>query len=207
MNATIVTPWSNHTEFARDYWAAVAAAGTPPTIVIDNASCPPLPNGIRLDVNVGFCRANNIGLEMARTDAVVFLNNDIAATRPDWLDLLLDKLEPGVLVGAQLRSDPHAQVDGHPMPYLDGWCVAGMREDLVDLGGFDESLEEPAYYSDNMLCLEARAAGMVLREARVGLRHKLNGSTDPLSPSTVSATEANRAMFVNRARQLLLAAA
>ena len=63
-----------------------------------------------------------------------------------------------------LRYDNHAKVDDQSLPYLDGWCLAGMREDLLELGGFDESLEEPAYYSDNLLCLEARAHGMTLRD-------------------------------------------
>ena len=58
-----------------------------------------------------------------------------------------------------LRFGRHADVDGEQFPYIDGWCLAGMREDLLRLGGFDEGLDEPAYYSDNLLCLEARAAG------------------------------------------------
>ena len=68
----------------------------------------------------------------------------------------------------------HSDVDGHSFPYIDGWCLAGMREDLLRLGGFDESLQEPAYYSDNLLCLEARAAGMTLRDVRPGLDHLEN---------------------------------
>jgi GT2 family glycosyltransferase len=197
---TVVTPWHNHLELAHDYWAAIAAADAT-ALVIDNGSSPPLPNAVRLDENAGFSRACNLGLQLARTDAILWLNNDVAATSTDWLRPILDALEPGVLVGAQLRYDQHGSVDGEPLPYLDGWCLAGMRDDLLDLDGFDEAYEEPAYFSDNDLCLRARFAGMTLREARVGLRHKLNvtaGHTEAVR----RATNANRERFERVAREL-----
>lgn len=200
---TLVTPWLDHMELADDYWKAVAHAGPGvQVLVVDNGSVPPLPNAHRLGHNAGFSRACNVGLELARTDAVLFLNNDVAATGSGWAQPLREALEPGVLVGAQLRNDPHSRVDGQALPYLDGWCIGGMREDLLELGGFDESLEEPAYYSDNLLCLEARAAGMGLREVRVGLRHKLN-VTAGHGEAVVAATVANRERFEVRARQLI----
>src|SRR5207253_8391938 len=109
---------------------------------------------------VGFGRACNAGLRMARTDAVLFLNNDVIAKARGWLEPIRNALEPGVLVGAELCSDPHGAVDGVSMPYLDGWCLAGMTEDLLELGGFDETFQPPAYFEDNDLCLRARMAGM-----------------------------------------------
>jgi len=136
---------------------------------------------------------------------VIFLNNDIYASEQGWLERLAFQVEPGVLVGAQLRTDRHADVDGHKMPYLDGWCLAGMREDLLSLGGFDDTLDEPAYYSDNLLCLEARAAGMMLREVGIGLRHKLN-VTAGRNSQVRQATMANRSRYIARARELLVAA-
>ena len=129
--------------------------------------------------NLGFAEGSNAGLRRARGEAVLFLNNDIRLGRRGWLEEIRQAVEPGVLVGP-LRGDFHSQVDGHPMPYIDGWCLAGMTDDLLALGGFDADLEEPAYYSDNLLCLEARAAGMTLRDLRVGLdpqaeRHRRQG--------------------------------
>jgi GT2 family glycosyltransferase len=124
--------------------------------------------------------------------------------RPDWLERLIAQVQPGVLVGGQLRTDPHASVDGERFPYLDGWCVAGMRDDLLSLGGFDETLEEPAYYSDNLLSLEARAAGMTLLEVTGGLRHKLN-QTAKTDPNVRAATLANQARYQARVRELTVA--
>jgi GT2 family glycosyltransferase len=199
---TIVTPWVNHRELEKDYWTAVRGANV---LVIDNGSDPPLPNAWRLDENIGFSRACNLGLELARTDAVLFLNNDIRATWAEWLAPIISALEPGVLVGAQLRNEQHGWVDGEPFPYLDGWCLAGMREDLLEIGGWDETYDEPSYFGDNDLSLRARAYGMSLREVKVGLIHKLNVTAGHTQRVT-DATNANRARFQARARQLLEAA-
>lgn len=204
---TVVTPWWNHTELADDYWRAIAHAGPGvEVIVVDNGSSPPLPNAYRLPENTGFSHACNVGLELARTDAVLFLNNDIVATQANWAQPLRQALEPGVLVGARLRNDSHAAVDGVPLPYLDGWCLGGMRDDLLELGGWDEGYLEPAYFGDNDLCLRARAEGMVLREVRVGLRH-LENETAGYDERVRDVTLRNFERFADRARQLLAVAA
>ena len=198
--ATVVTPWLNHRELERDYWAAMRAANAR-VLVIDNGSQPRLPNGVRSETNLGFSAACNLGLHHAHTDAVLFLNNDIRATSADWLATIEDALEPGVLVGSNLRYDSHADVDGEPFPYLDGWCLAGMRADLLALGGWDETLAEPSYYGDNLLCLEARLAGFALREVRVGLEHLTNRTAGPSTDENVrAATMANRERYIARAR-------
>lgn len=199
----VVTPMWNHPANIPDFMAAIEAGRPDELIVVDNGSTPPvgLP-GIRLERNTGFSHACNVGLAAAKSDAVLFLNDDIAMTSPDWLDRIRDAVEPGLLVGAQLRYDAHADVDGERFPYLDGWCLAGMRDDLLELGGFDESYDEPAYYVENDLCLRARAAGMSLREVRVGLRHKLNVSAND-HPNVAAASAANRERYVAAARDLL----
>ena len=134
----------------------------------------------------------------------MFLNNDVELVEHGWLDTIRDTLEPGILVGARMRNDDHAKVDGHQVPYLDGWCLAGMRDDLLSLGGFDTTLAEPAYYSDNLLCLEARAAGMELAEVKVGLRHLQGVTSDPGGNigAVGYAARKNRRVYIDRARQL-----
>ena len=211
MNISIVTCWLEHPELAPDYVEAVEdeLADDDEVIVIDNGDCPALPLQFRvIDVgdNLGFAEGSNAGLRRARCEAVLFLNNDIRLGRRGWLEEIREALEPGVLVGP-LRGDFHSQVDGHPMPYIDGWCLAGMTDDLLALGGFDADLEEPAYYSDNLLCLEARARGMTLRDLRVGLTHKLNVTAGKAwLPSVQAAAAPNRARYMARARELLVAA-
>lgn len=208
MSVAVVTPWHNHPELAADYMAALAWGiddGTDELLVVDNGSDPPLEfAAIRNDDNLGFCAASNKGLHAAAADVVVFLNNDIRATAPGWLFHLAAAVDPGVLAGAQLRCDAHANVDGCVMPYLDGWCLAGMRDDLLELGGWDESLAEPAYYSDNLLCLRARAAGMTLRKARgVTLEHICGATSDGDPEARARASAENRAKYVAEVRATL----
>lgn len=207
-SVAIVTPWFEHRELWPDYLTVIKDARPDELWIVDNGSDPPLGFAtIRLDGNRGFSGGSNTGLHAAHTEVVVFLNSDVHLIDVGWLDRLLDAIEPGVLVGPQLRSDPHANVDGRVMPYLDGWCCAGMRDDLLALGGFDESLLEPAYYSDNLLCLEARAAGMTLREVALGLGHKGGATSQPgVNPQVRRATAYNRDVYIARARELLVPA-
>lgn len=202
---TVVTPWQNHPELADEYWKAIHVAGQHvDVIVVDNGSDPPLPNAIRLDYNSGFSHASNLGLQLARTDAVLFLNNDIFATQEGWLLPILDALEPGVLVSPVIRYDEHGMVDGMPLPYADGWCLAGMRADLLELGGFDEDYQEPSYFGDNDLSFRARLNGMVLREAPTGIAHlasKTSGGVE--GPGVKAAYQANYRRFASMVRDVL----
>src|SRR3990167_5242557 len=183
---TVVTPWHNAHELADGYWTALVSSGAEAIYVIDNGSGPPVDAEFRSETNLGFSRASNIGLHKADTDAVLFLNNDIVHTAPGWLDPIRSALRPGVLVGAQLRVDEHTKVDGRAIPYLDGWCLAGMRDDLLALGGWDEEYEEPSYYGDNDLCLRAKAAGMKLVQVPVALRHLGNYTSRQFDVSGVT---------------------
>jgi GT2 family glycosyltransferase len=200
---TVVTPWHNHRDLERDYWAALRHEDCQ-VIVIDNGSNPPLPNAWRLDFNSGFSHASNVGLELARTDAVLFLNNDVFATSEGWLEPIRAALEPGVLVGPVIRYDEHGMVDGHQLPYLDGWCLAGMRDDLLELGGFDEDYDEPSYFSDNDLSFRARVAGMTLREAPTGIAHLASRTSGgETAPGVMETCRANAARFAAVVREAL----
>ncbi len=204
MTVAIVTPWFNHPDLWVDYQKVIAAAKADEVWIVDNGSDPPLDfSTLRLYENKGFSGGCNAGLHMADTDAIVFLNNDVELLEADWLEVLMDALEPGILVGPRIRTDPHTLVDGQVVPYLDGWCLAGMRDELLELGGWDETLAEPAYFSDNLLCLEARAHGFRLREAPVGLRHKQSVTTRSMKERGVAATNANQARYLARARELI----
>ena len=200
---TVVTAWLNHRELERDYWNAVNTEDCE-VLIVDNGSTPPLPNAHRLDFNSGFSHASNVGLNLARTDAVLFLNNDIFADKPGWLEPIREALEPGVLVGPVIRFDRHGSVDGHELPYLDGWCLAGMREDLLGLGGFDEDYQEPSYFSDNDLSFRARLAGMTLREARTSVGHLASQTSGGVTgPGVQAAYDANQRRFRAVVREAL----
>ncbi len=202
---TVVTPWLEHHELAEDYITAIGQADE--VIIVDNGGAPEIPGAKVLTPteNLGFAKACNLGLRQAFCDGVLFLNNDIVVEDSGWLSNVREALAPGVLVGP-LRRGLHASVDGRPLPYIEGWCLAGMRSDLLALGGFDETLTEPAYYSDNLLCLEAESKGMELRDLRVGLRHLENRTAgNQWEPSVLAASSDNKARFQARARDVLAA--
>jgi GT2 family glycosyltransferase len=203
LSITIVTPWKNHREeLERAYFSAIRVVDAE-LLIVDDGSDPPLPNGIR-PRQPGFAGACNAGLYTARTDAVLFLNNDIVAHAKDWIEPIRDALEDGVLVGGNLVNSPHGRVDGEPMPYLDGWCLAGMTDDLLELEGFDETFDEPSYYGDNDLCFRARLAGMRLREARVQLEHLRNRTIGVPDQRVRDVTLRNKARFEARVREALI---
>lgn len=204
----IVTPWLGHVELADDYFAAVdRRLPGDGLLIVDNGSEPPLEFAhLYSEDNLGFSGGCNVGLRHATADAVLFLNNDIAVVRSHWLEEIREALEPGVIVGP-LRDGPHTEVDGQRFPYVDGWCLAAMRKDLLELGGWDETFVEPSYFGDNDLCLRARGAGMTLRDVRVGLRHKENVTAGSAREAQVAeATRLNRDRYVARVRELLVTA-
>lgn len=211
MNVSIVTPWWNHDDLLMTYGLSLSNAKSygHEIIVVDDCSDPPLDFAhIRMDERSGFARCCNAGLAEATREAVLFLNNDVKATREDWLQKLVAKFEPGFLVGARMRFDRHGDVDGERYPYLDGYCLGGMTEEIRSLGGFSEDYEEPAYYSDNDLCLRARLAGMSLREVRVGLEHTPGTTTGPADdPAKIRVTEANYLTYQAKVREWLGVAA
>jgi len=201
----IVTPWYEHPELAADYIDAVGPELRPgdDVVIVDNGGAPDLPfRTHRAAANLGFAAASNLGLGLTDSSAVLFLNNDVSLGRRGWLEQIRQALAPGILCGP-VRLQAHADVDGTSFPYIDGWCLAGMRDDLLSLGGFDATLAEPAYYSDNLLCLTARLAGMTLRDVRVALHHKTSVTSGPeRNPQVQAASAQNRERYVELARSI-----
>lgn len=203
-SVSIITPWRDHPEFRQEYDKAVKAADANQVLIIDDGSREPVEGAAyRFDENVGFCEACNKGLKLATSDVVVFLNNDIRLLRDDWLDVVLQAIEPGVLAGPSLRSDVHCAVDGHILPYLDGWCLACLRTDFEALGAWDTTYQQPPYYADNDLCLRAQATGMRLLEVPVHLEHLLNGTSDDDKTGRMKVTIENRKLYEQRVRYVL----
>jgi GT2 family glycosyltransferase len=148
-----------------------------------------------------FSRMNNLGAEAARGDHLVFLNDDVQALRPDWLEYLVAQIQRPEIgaAGAKLvyRSGAiqHAGIAtgitdgaGHPgrgsfrtdeYPWLDltrnvsavTGACLGIRKSV-----FNElsGFDEafPVNYNDVDLCLRARQSGyLIVFEPRAVLRH------------------------------------
>jgi hypothetical protein len=80
-----------------------------------------------------------------------------------------------------------------------------MRDELLELGGFSEDYEEPAYYSDNDLCFRARLAGMTLREVRCGLEHLGQVKEGLIDPDVERVLYANQALYRERVLEAVAA--
>ncbi|NVK55262.1 MAG: glycosyltransferase [Alteromonadaceae bacterium] len=70
---------------------------------------------LKLGENVGFGRANNIGVENARSDNLILMNSDILPKSPGWLDKILSSLDAddtGIVGARLLFEDGSIQHDG-----------------------------------------------------------------------------------------------
>jgi GT2 family glycosyltransferase len=175
--------------------------GQPPVvpfevIVVDDASQDETPRmleaygdgvrAVRLDANQGFAGACNAGVEAARGELLVFLNNDTIPVT-GWLDSLVrhvDAHPAAGIVGAKLlfpnETIQHAGVvicqDGNPRHLYAGFpaahravnvsrrfqavtaaCMLVRREAFESAGGFDEAYRN--CLEDTDLCLRAGEAG------------------------------------------------
>jgi GT2 family glycosyltransferase len=142
---------------------------------------------VKNEENLGFAKANNIGVRRARGNWIVLLNPDTVVTR-DWLDSLVrcagSSAEVGVVTPKLLRLDGRT-VDstGHVFDFRTGYssdrgngetdvgqyddveevpsccfaCAAIKREVFDHIGFLDEKMI--LYFEDVDYCIRARIAG------------------------------------------------
>lgn len=151
----------------------------------------------RMDHNIGFGPAVNIGLQHSKGKFLVILNNDTLLA-PSWLDNLLSVVEKDPSVGIvspvtnyvgegpqidssaqNLSADPvaiaqHAKSVSERMDVfyepnrLVFFCVL-IRRELVDLIGYLDEGYEKGNFEDDDYCLRTRMAGYRLAIARNAL--------------------------------------
>lgn len=165
-------------------------------IVVNDCSSDETPDvltrirGLRVlhnEQNMGFVDSCNRGVDMARGQYVVLLNNDTAVSE-NWLDTLYETFEfrpDAGLVGSQLvYPDGRLQESGgiifsdgsgwnygrlqdaadprynylREVDYCSGAAIMFKRELFRELGGFDTRYR-PAYYEDTDLAFKMREAG------------------------------------------------
>jgi GT2 family glycosyltransferase len=144
---------------------------------------------IRLDRNMFFGEASNIGAEHATGDLILFLNNDIKVT-PGSIESLVETLERKYCagaVGAKILHPNNDLLEAGGIIRPDGWgiqlgkgnmklpagfadatritdycsgaCLLMRTRVFLDLGGFDPSFD-PAYFEDVDLAIRLRAIGL-----------------------------------------------
>jgi GT2 family glycosyltransferase len=161
---------------------------------------------VRLSTNRFFGEANNIGVEHALGEHVLFLNNDVKVT-PGWLEGLMEALNrehgagavgPRMLypdgrlqeAGAFIRPDgwvvQFGKASTPPAWYLESnqvvdYCSAAcllMRiSDFLNSGGFDP-LYDPAYFEDVDLAIRLRSVGLFVYYCKeVAVYHEENATS------------------------------
>lgn len=154
------------------------------------------------EVNRGFAAANNQGLQIARGDYLVLLNNDTQVTS-GWLATLRRHLQRnprlGLIgpvtnnIGNQARVDirytnladmPHAARrytcrhlgESFPLPTLAFFCVMLRRSTYVRVGALDEAYGL-GFFEDDDYCRRVEAIGMFSACARdVFIHHHLSAT-------------------------------
>lgn len=123
---TLITVTYNNLEELRSWWQGVQLRGAR-WIVVDNNSTdegPDFAEGlgaevIRLAQNIGFSRANNVGLRAVRTTYVAFVNPDVTVEIPSLAVLERVISERDAIVSPQLTNpDGSIQPNGRGLPFL-----------------------------------------------------------------------------------------
>lgn len=184
-------------------------------------------NLVEVGVNRFFGEGNNIGVDFARGDFIVFLNND-AFVEPGWIEALASSMRDDPTVAAVgpmfLYPDGRVQeVGGIAVPtgdvmqigkgtvwgpdhfdtpcvvdYCSAACLLMRRADFLAVGGF--GLEwEPAYYEDTDLCLKLwTQCGKVMVNPNARVVHIESKTTSDRRLQLHDISEINRARFVKK---------
>lgn len=191
--SVIIPAWNLHEMTAQAVESVRATCGGE-VIVVDNGSDPPiemLDTTIRNDANEGFARACNQGAKAASGDVLVFLNNDTVC-RQGWLDAMLARFSPEVIVGAHLLyPDGGTQHSGvffrrnqglleafnrtqpapsGEVPGVTGACLMIGRDRFEALGGWDETFRN-AYEDVDLILRHRQAGGRVWFESTAEVVH------------------------------------
>lgn len=146
---------------------------------------------LRNHINIGFLRSCNLGLQKAKGEYVVILNNDIQVTQ-NWLNSLIKTFYlfpdtgaagPKVLfpdgklqeAGGKINRDATTQLIGNlddpnkpqynfirVVDYCSACCLMLKTETATKLKGFDSSFA-PAYSEDVDLCIRLQKQGLKIR--------------------------------------------
>ena len=206
-------------------------------IVVDNGSAPEhiatlqheFANTIRVlavGVNRYYGEGNNIGVEAARGEYVVLMNNDAVVTS-GWLAALMPHLTPavGVVAPSFLYPDGRVQECGanvdenglsqqylkfgnqHELPrepfycdYVSGALMLMRKRDYLQVGGLDLSYE-PGYYEDVDFCLKLLAHGLrtiCVAEQRIFHNENATSSDPVLGFNADELVEISRKVFLTR---------
>ncbi len=182
---------------------------------------------VEVGENRFFGEGNNIGVDFAHGDYIVFLNND-AFVQPGWIEALADSMrnDPTVAAVGPMLLYPDGRVqevggmalptgdvvqvgkgavwgpDHYDVPCTVDFCSAAClmmrRADFLTVGGFGFEWE-PAYYEDVDLCLKLwTQCGKVIVNPAARVVHIESKTTSDPRLQLHDISEINRARFVSK---------
>ncbi|SDP77155.1 glycosyltransferase [Lentzea jiangxiensis] len=183
---------------------------------------------VRTPRNLGFIGACNLGAEKARSELVLFLNNDTEVT-PGWLEALVETANSDDrigLVGAKLvypdgtlqeaggiiwsdatgwnygrNGDPNDQAVNvvRDVDYCSGAAILVRRDLFERVGGFDTRYA-PAYYEDTDLAFAIRESGhrVVVQPKAVVIHHEGISHGKDVATGVKRYQELNRTVFAEK---------
>lgn len=160
-------------------------------IIIDNGSTPPIKQPytgfietiiIRNEENLGFPKAVNQGIQPAKGEHIILLNNDVIVT-PGWADKLINALDQFDIVGPmtnycaglqKVQIPAYSNEDEldksamewageyegetQPVNFIIGFCMAFKKSLFEEVGEFDTSLW-PCSGEEVDFCYRAKQSG------------------------------------------------
>lgn len=180
---------------------------------------------IRLEENVGFPKACNVGFAQTTGNVVIFLNDDTIVPRLGLIELLRSLSSSGS-VGA---AGPYTNNSGHSQKIaatytslsnldlfaedfatrkapdtetdmLVGFCLAVKRSVLNEVGGFDEEFGLGTF-EDNDLCYRMRRAGYkLLISAKSFIHHQGSQTLAKVVRSPRALLNRNQELFIRKWR-------
>lgn len=206
---SIIIPAWNQWEYTKQTLSTLFSKTVWPeyeVIVIDNASEDDTPHGlerfvreerrlcvIRNSQNLGFSGANNQGVETARHEHLMFLNNDMIIDHGDWIGQLMRSFLVHPRVGATGQFAVFDCFEGAreifyqkiffpggtiPVSWISGYNLLTTKTALKDAGGWRGDLYGPAGYEDIHLGYALREAGwMCVSPREIPLIRHLIGKT------------------------------
>jgi len=182
---------------------------------------------VEVGINRFFGEGNNIGVDFATSDYIVFLNND-AFVQPGWIEVLASTMRDDPTVAAVgpmfLYPDGRVQEVGGvalatgdvmqvgkgtvwgpdhfdtpcAVDYCSAACLMMRRSDFLKVGGFGFEWE-PAYYEDTDLCLKLWTnCGKVMVNPLARVVHIESKTTSDARLQLQDISEINRERFVKK---------
>lgn len=144
MISIIVVAFANCGDFATPLISSIIEYEQDAEIIlVDNASTDPFKASpfyklLRLNKPVGYSRALNVGIENARGDWLMLLNDDCLCI--GRFSRLMSGLSKDALYGINIRTKKPAWGCGEEINYLHGWIQVLHRGTYEKIGPFDENL-------------------------------------------------------------------